>query len=65
MLSPSNEIEPLSGASIQLSRRESVDLPQPDSPTMPKFSPAFTSKVTPRTASTSLWPKKRLGSLTR
>ena len=27
-----------------------VDLPEPDSPTMPKVSPAATSKETPRTA---------------
>ena len=32
--------------------RSTVDLPEPDSPTMPKVSPAATAKLTSRTAST-------------
>jgi hypothetical protein len=50
MSSPSNRMWPLSGGSIHDRRRESVDFPQPDSPTSPKLSPANTSKLTPRTA---------------
>ena len=34
----------------------SVDLPQPDSPTRPRHSPGFTSRVTPSTAFSVLTP---------
>src|ERR1019366_5553514 len=37
-----------------------VDLPQPDSPTRPKVSPAATSKDTPSTARTTLLPAPKL-----
>ena len=34
-------------------QRASVDLPQPDSPTMPSVSPSRTEKLTPSTAFTA------------
>ena len=34
----------------------SVDLPQPDSPTRPRHSPGFTSRLTPSTAFSVLMP---------
>ena len=50
--SPSNRMSPWSGLMICITRRAVVDLPQPDSPTMPSVSPFITSKSTPSTALT-------------
>ncbi len=52
---PSTTTRPDVGRSSPASSRSSVDLPQPDSPTIPKRSPALTSKLTPRRAWT-VWP---------
>src|SRR6185295_8423673 len=41
------------GVSSRISNRASVDLPQPDSPTMPSVSPRRSSKLTPSTARTA------------
>jgi hypothetical protein len=42
-----------------MSSRAVVDLPQPDSPTMPRVSPSMTSKSMPSTARTTFFgPKK-------
>ena len=41
------------GVEQRMSRRAVVDLPQPDSPTMPSVSPRRTSKMTPSTACTA------------
>ena len=43
---------PLSGAIRLMINRAVVDLPQPDSPTMPSVSPASTANETPSTART-------------
>ena len=37
----------------------SVDLPQPDSPTRPRHSPGFTSRLTPSTAFSVLTPPRQ------
>src|SRR5690606_4016864 len=52
MLRPSNQAAPAVGSSSRTSRRASVDLPQPDSPTMPSVSPRARVKLTPSTALT-------------
>ena len=55
---PSKVILPAVGSSSRTMQRASVDLPQPDSPTIPRVSPALTLKVTPSTAFTeaiSFW----------
>src|SRR5207237_10611894 len=41
---------PSVGGTRPMMASASVDLPQPDSPTRPRHSPGFTSKVTPSTA---------------
>ena len=58
MSRPSNVIEPPVGSSSRAMQRAIVDLPQPDSPTTPSVSPAFSEKLTPSTAltdPTSFW----------
>ena len=50
---PSMSTLPLVGWSRPARIRSRVDLPQPDSPTMPKRSPGATSKLTPRSADTT------------
>ena len=50
---PSNVIEPLVGSIRRISSRAVVDLPQPDSPTMPSVSPSRTSRSMPSTACTA------------
>ena len=53
---PRSTIEPLVGSSSRSSSRAVVDLPQPDSPTMPSVSPRITSNETPSTARTApIW----------
>ena len=47
---PSTLIEPEVGSTRRMAARPAVVLPQPDSPTRPSVSPAFTVKVTPSTA---------------
>ena len=51
--SPSNLIEPLVGSISRRISRAVVDLPQPDSPTIPSVSPRRTSNDTPSTARTA------------
>src|SRR5262245_8610889 len=54
----SKTIFPPVGSSSRMMQRASVDLPQPDSPTMPSVSPRSTLKLTPSTAFTeaiSFW----------
>ncbi len=43
---PSNQISPAVGSISRKMQRPVVDLPQPDSPTKPKVSPAAMSKLT-------------------
>ena len=47
-----NSTEPSVTSSSRTMQRASVDLPQPDSPTMPSVSPCRTSNETPSTACT-------------
>src|SRR5262249_39103068 len=47
-----NQTRPAVSGSNCVTRRPSVDLPQPDSPTRPRHSPRLTSKLTPSTALT-------------
>ena len=49
---PSNQTSPEVGSIRRSTQRPVVDLPQPDSPTRPRVSPAATSKLTPSTACT-------------
>ena len=49
---PSKRTVPLVGSCSRTSSRPRVDLPQPDSPTMPSVSPRRTSSETPSTACT-------------
>src|SRR6202008_651271 len=59
--SPSRMISPLSGSISPMTRRAVVDLPQPDSPTMPSTSPLSTEKLTSSTARTTpALPRKPL-----
>ncbi len=53
MSSPLNRIEPAVGRSRWHSIFATVDLPQPDSPTMPRVSPLARVKSTPSTAFTA------------
>ena len=53
MSSPPKRSVPLVGSSSRTSSRPSVDLPQPDSPTIPSVSPRRTSSDTPSTAWTT------------
>src|SRR5262245_20598501 len=53
MSSPSNRSVPAVGSSSRTIRRAVVDLPQPDSPTMPSVSPRLTVRLTPSTACTT------------
>src|SRR2546422_1343330 len=52
MSSPLNWIVPAVESSRRMIVRPSVDLPQPDSPTRPRVSPALISRSTPSTART-------------
>src|SRR5947207_8632770 len=52
MSSPSNSTLPDVMSSMRSTARPVVDLPQPDSPTRPSFSPRATEKLTPSTAFT-------------
>ena len=47
---PRSRITPLLGSISRTIIRASVDLPQPDSPTMPSVSPACNANETPSTA---------------
>ena len=59
MSSPSKRTVPLVGSCRRTRSRPSVDLPQPDSPTMPSVSPRRTSSETPSTAwTTSRMPRR-------
>ena len=53
MSRPSKMIVPPVGSSRRATQRAIVDLPQPDSPTTPSVSPAFSVKLTPSTALTA------------
>ncbi|CAM5411219.1 hypothetical protein KAURM247S_02842 [Kitasatospora aureofaciens] len=53
MSSPLNSTWPEVARSRFISTLASVDLPQPDSPTMPRVSPFFSSKEMPSTALTA------------
>ena len=58
MSRPLKTIRPRVGSSSLRMQRTSVDLPQPDSPTMPSVSPSRSVKETPSTAFTvaiSFW----------
>src|SRR3954466_3625309 len=46
-------IDPVSGSIKPITSRAVVDLPQPDSPTMPSTSPLSTAKLTSSTARTT------------
>jgi hypothetical protein len=50
MSRPSNMIRPAVVSRRRTMQRASVDLPHPDSPTMPSVSPGLTLKETPSTA---------------
>ena len=50
---PSKRIDPSVGSISRSSSRAVVDLPQPDSPTIPSVSPRRTSKLMPSTACTA------------
>ena len=52
--SPSSTMLPRSGLSRRISRRATVDLPQPDSPTTPRVSPLATDRLRSSTARTTL-----------
>ena len=49
---PSNRTVPAVGSISRSTRRLTVDLPQPDSPTSARVSPGATEKLTPSTACT-------------
>ena len=51
-LRPSNQTSPALGSISRRMHRPVVDLPQPDSPTRPRVSPAAMLKLTPSTART-------------
>src|SRR5215212_4711481 len=53
MSRPSKTILPSVMSNSRMMHRASVDLPHPDSPTMPSVSPDFTVKLTPSTAFTA------------
>ncbi len=59
---PSNSIVPADRSISRNSSRASVDLPQPDSPTSPSVSPAWTSRSTPSTARTLPTARRRMPS---
>jgi hypothetical protein len=50
---PSSFTLPAVGLSSAITRRASVDLPEPDSPTMPRLRPASMVKLTPFNAWTT------------
>ena len=50
MSRPSKITDPAVGSISRISRRASVDLPQPDSPTIAKVSPRATASEMPSTA---------------
>ena len=53
MSRPSKTILPSVTSSSRMMQRANVDLPQPDSPTIPSVSPDLTEKLTPSTALTA------------
>ncbi len=55
---PNNRISPASGAARPSSNRAKLDLPQPDSPTMPSTAPSGTASET-RSTATKWWPRLR------
>ena len=62
-VSPRKRTSPLVGASSASSIRTSVDLPDPDSPMMPRLSPAATARSISDSACTPsapAWPRWRL-----
>src|SRR5712671_5783189 len=56
---PLNHTSPDVGSMSRRMQRPVVDLPQPDSPTSPKVSPASSSKLTPLTACTCSSPREK------
>ena len=58
MRAPRKYTSPASGRSRPISSFATVDLPQPDSPTMPKVSPLWMAKLTPCTAGLRLCPNR-------
>ena len=56
---PSMASVPALGASMRVTRRLSVDLPEPDSPTTASVSPAARVKETPASAFTVALPPKK------
>src|SRR5262249_46795311 len=64
MSSPSNRIVPAVGSSNLTISRAVVDLPQPDSPTMPSVSPRLTVRLTPSTACTTPFVREKTPCLT-
>lgn len=50
---PLNSTTPSVGEISWLIKRATVDLPHPDSPTIPSVSPLYNSKLTPSTAFTN------------
>src|SRR5438477_7205676 len=61
MSCPSKMMLPAVTGSSAVTRRASVDLPQPDSPTRPSVSPRLISRSTPSTARTARPPKPPIG----
>src|SRR5438874_3733515 len=61
MSCPSKMMLPAVTGSSAVTRRASVDLPQPDSPTRPSVSPRLISRSTPSTARTAPPPKPEIG----
>ena len=57
---PSSDTEPDVGRSSAITSRASVDLPEPDSPTMPRLRPASTAQLTPLSACTSPGGREQL-----
>src|SRR4051794_19162442 len=56
---PSNTMRPAVGSISLMTRRATVDLPDPDSPTMPRTSPVLTLSETSSTARNSLLPETK------
>src|SRR5687768_13582036 len=54
---PSKKTLPSSGSYSRMIQRDSVDLPEPDSPTMPRVSPASRSTETSCTAAKRVLPR--------
>src|SRR5215211_5154890 len=56
---PSKKTLPASGSYSRMTQRDSVDLPEPDSPTMPKVWPASNSTETFCTAAKRVRPRRK------